>query len=160
RPYLIGQPWSRTEGKPAVRNLRGERGNVGIIRSPIRAPLLPDRRWVTASGDPVGEEQSSSLPRPLDGATLVFAERKLMECEPRKLDHSGLAPENLTTLAHFAVSFARKASKSAGEPANISLPRSTRRGFIRGSESIALISLLSFSTIGVGVLLRKPMAHH
>jgi len=27
------QPSSRTEGKPAVRNDRGDRGNVGIIRS-------------------------------------------------------------------------------------------------------------------------------
>src|ERR1700682_6165493 len=30
-------------GKPAVRNDRGDRGNVGIIRSPIRASILPDR---------------------------------------------------------------------------------------------------------------------
>ena len=29
-------------GKPAVRNFRGEDGNVGIIRSPVRAILLPD----------------------------------------------------------------------------------------------------------------------
>src|SRR5277367_4720018 len=33
-------------GKPAVRNDRGDRGNVGIIRSPVRASILPDRaRW-------------------------------------------------------------------------------------------------------------------
>ena len=42
RPYLTGQLWSRTEGKPAVRNLRGDDGNVGIIRSPVRAIVLPD----------------------------------------------------------------------------------------------------------------------
>ena len=30
-------------GKPAVRNLRGDRGNVGIIRSPVRASILPDQ---------------------------------------------------------------------------------------------------------------------
>ena len=30
-------------GKPAVRNFRGDDGNVGIIRSPIRAIVLPDR---------------------------------------------------------------------------------------------------------------------
>jgi hypothetical protein len=30
-------------GKPTVRNFRGDRGNVGIIRSPVRATLLPDR---------------------------------------------------------------------------------------------------------------------
>jgi hypothetical protein len=29
-------------GKPAVRNLRGDNGNVGIIRSPVRAIVLPD----------------------------------------------------------------------------------------------------------------------
>src|SRR3954463_5921082 len=31
-------------GKPAVRNERGDRGNVGIIRSPVRASILPDSR--------------------------------------------------------------------------------------------------------------------
>src|SRR3954447_827924 len=30
-------------GKPAVRNEQGDRGNVGIIRSPVRASILPDR---------------------------------------------------------------------------------------------------------------------
>jgi hypothetical protein len=30
-------------GKPAVRNDRGDRGIVGIIRSPVRASILPDR---------------------------------------------------------------------------------------------------------------------
>jgi hypothetical protein len=29
-------------GKLAVRNLRGDDGNVGIIRSPVRAIVLPD----------------------------------------------------------------------------------------------------------------------
>src|SRR5215831_1876458 len=29
-------------GKPAVRNDRGDRGDVGIIRSPLRASILPD----------------------------------------------------------------------------------------------------------------------
>ena len=30
-------------GKPAVRNDRGDRGDVGIIRSPVRASILPDQ---------------------------------------------------------------------------------------------------------------------
>ncbi len=30
-------------GKPAVRNFREDDGNVGIIRSPVRAIVLPDR---------------------------------------------------------------------------------------------------------------------
>ena len=29
-------------GKPAVRNFRGDDGNVGIMRSPVRAIVLPD----------------------------------------------------------------------------------------------------------------------
>jgi hypothetical protein len=29
-------------GKLTVRNDRGDRGNVGIIRSPVRASILPD----------------------------------------------------------------------------------------------------------------------
>src|ERR1700745_3605236 len=43
RLHLTGQLWSRTEGKPAVRNLRGDDGNGGIIRSPQRATVLPAR---------------------------------------------------------------------------------------------------------------------
>ena len=40
-PYMPAfQPY---RGKPAVRNDREGRGNVGIIRSPIRASILPDR---------------------------------------------------------------------------------------------------------------------
>ena len=30
-------------GKPAVRNDRGDRGDVGIIRSPVPASILPDQ---------------------------------------------------------------------------------------------------------------------
>jgi hypothetical protein len=37
-------------GKPAVRNLRGDNGNVGIIRSPIRAIVLPDLWLPVADG--------------------------------------------------------------------------------------------------------------
>ena len=33
-------------GKPAVRNFREDDGDVGIIRSPVRAIVLPDRRSV------------------------------------------------------------------------------------------------------------------
>jgi transposase InsO family protein len=33
-------------GKPAVRNDRGDRGDVGIIRSPVRASILPDFGYI------------------------------------------------------------------------------------------------------------------
>jgi hypothetical protein len=36
-------------GKLAVRNDRGDRGNVGIIRSPIRASILPDPSATSAA---------------------------------------------------------------------------------------------------------------
>jgi len=35
-------------GKPAVRNFTGDDGNVGIIRSPVRAIVLLDR-WISES---------------------------------------------------------------------------------------------------------------
>src|SRR2546430_14027306 len=47
---FIGKPPSERpafqpyRGKPAVRNDRGDRGDVGIIRSPVRASILPDLR--------------------------------------------------------------------------------------------------------------------
>ncbi len=58
RPWNVGSDLSRLRvgqapsempalepywGKPTVRNLRGEGGDVGIIRSPLRATVLPDR---------------------------------------------------------------------------------------------------------------------
>ena len=57
-------------GKPAVRNFRGGNGNVGIIRSPVRAIALPDRERVRTDlcG---GGQQWSSLPRHWNGAIWV-----------------------------------------------------------------------------------------
>src|SRR6266404_2920151 len=40
-------------GKPAVRNDRGDRGNVGIIRSPLRASILPDHALDTNTHETV-----------------------------------------------------------------------------------------------------------
>src|SRR5437016_2546373 len=45
----LGQPaFQPYWGKPAVRNDRGDRGNVGIIRSPVRASILPDFHYRTS----------------------------------------------------------------------------------------------------------------
>src|SRR5262249_16887278 len=63
-------------------------------------------------------------------------------------DHSGLAPENLTTLPHFSVSSAMSLPKSATEPGSTMPPRSANRAFNLGSASPALISLLSFVLLG------------
>src|SRR5258707_13256609 len=49
-PYMPAfQPY---RGKPAVRNDREGRGNVGIIRSPVRASTLPDRGGRSAMSVP------------------------------------------------------------------------------------------------------------
>jgi hypothetical protein len=45
-------------GKPTVRNFRGDDGNVGIIRSPLRAIVLPDNRH-EAENERVSRERSS-----------------------------------------------------------------------------------------------------
>src|SRR6516225_828019 len=74
-------------------------------------------------------------------------------------DQSGFAPENLTTLAHFSVSSTTSLPKSAGEPGSTVQPSSPSRAFIPGSARAALVSLLSLSTIDIGVFLgaAKPV---
>ena len=48
-------------GKPAVRNDREGRGNVGIIRSPIRASILPDCGGRLATAVPTANAGMPSL---------------------------------------------------------------------------------------------------
>jgi len=58
-------------GKPAVRNFRGGDGNVGIIRSPVRAIALPDNRHEVEderasqerSSEPLGLESCAATAR-------------------------------------------------------------------------------------------------
>jgi transposase InsO family protein len=51
-------------GKLTVRNLRGDRGNVGIIRSPVRASIPPDRQLI----------REMSVANPLWGAPRIQGE--------------------------------------------------------------------------------------
>src|ERR1700730_2227999 len=54
-PYMPAfQPY---RGKPAVRNDREGRGNVGIIRSPIRASTLPDCGGRSVMSVPTASDQ-------------------------------------------------------------------------------------------------------
>src|SRR2546427_2187012 len=78
----------------------------------------------------------------------------------RKRYQFGLAPENLTTLAHFSVSSAMSLPKSAGDPVSTVAPRSASRAFILGSERAALISLLSLSMVSAGVFRGAPTPYH
>src|SRR6516162_2601201 len=54
-------------GKLAVRNERGDRGNVGIIRSPVRASILPDRRQTRTSKTCVWRWQERFMREGVDG---------------------------------------------------------------------------------------------
>jgi hypothetical protein len=56
-------------GKPAVRNDREGRGNVGIIRSPIRASTLPDCGGRSVMSVPTAISEMSSQKIPLKGRT-------------------------------------------------------------------------------------------
>jgi len=51
-------------GKPAVRNFRGGDGNVGIIRSPVRAiALLDHTEAIITNGQPFRVDGNGPCPR-------------------------------------------------------------------------------------------------
>src|SRR4029077_9323167 len=75
-------------------------------------------------------------------------------------DYCGLILAARVTLPHFSVSSVMSLPKSAGESASAVPPRPATRAFILGSARAALISLLSLSTISVGVFLGVPMPNH
>src|SRR5215472_6120267 len=102
----------------------------------------------------------AARPCRLLGTSRRIRKKNVMECLVGAVSHSGLMLAVRITLLHFSVSLTMKVSKSAEEPANMALPRSERRACTWGSARIALISLLSLSTIAPGVLLRRPMVHH
>src|SRR6202040_3498649 len=61
RKAPLGQPaFQPYWGKLAVRNDRGDRGNVGIIRSPNRASILPDHCGLPARKDDATQQGSGN----------------------------------------------------------------------------------------------------
>ena len=60
-------------GKPAVRNFRGGDGNVGIIRSPVRAIALPDNRH--EAEDERASRERSSEPLGLESCAATARDR-------------------------------------------------------------------------------------
>src|SRR5262249_58727047 len=77
-----------------------------------------------------------------------------------RVDHSALMPANLITFAHFSVSSAMSRPKSVGEPTSPMPPTLASRALILGSESAALISVLSLSMISSGVFFGAPTPNH
>src|SRR5262249_54137483 len=107
------------------------------------------------SYEAVGRHHTASCDR-ADGHP-TFAERTLRNISPGRADHSALMLRARITLPHFSVSSAISLAKSAGEPGRTVAPRSASRAVILGSARAALISLLSLSTISIGVFLGAPM---
>ena len=70
-------------------------------------------------------------------------------------DYSAVIFANLITLAHFSVSSIIRLPNSAGVIDSGSTPKLIRRAFV--ANTMALISLLSFSMIAEGVPLGAPM---
>src|SRR5664279_4639619 len=64
-------------GKLAVRNDRGDRGNVGIIRSPIRASILPDH-----TGAGISLIRLCVGANPYIGSRRVFDDRQALARRP------------------------------------------------------------------------------
>src|SRR5262245_17397775 len=76
---------------------------------------------------------------------------------PSSSPQSALILADRIILPHLSVNSAMNLPKSAGELTNGVLPKSASRAFIFGSASTALISLLSLSTISVGVFRGAPI---
>src|ERR1700687_3550930 len=75
-------------GKLAVRNDRGDRGNVGIIRSPIRASILPDRlehgrcSWFVAILSSIEKARTGFYRRPSLAPNFRFLAGLQASCAP------------------------------------------------------------------------------
>ena len=73
-----------------MRNLRGDDGNVGIIRSPLRAIVLPDHRFVIATPTPLAWRKAASgqpITRGCSGVAGVPSPGHAFKgtpCEPRR----------------------------------------------------------------------------
>src|SRR5206468_9742118 len=74
--------------------------------------------------------------------------------------YSGLMLADRITLPHLSVSSAMSLPKSLGDPGSAVPPKSASRALILGSARPRLISLLSLSTISLGVFLGATTLNH
>src|SRR5262249_35340422 len=87
---------------------------------------------------------------------LAIRRTDFMEYRRRAEHYSALMLADLITLPHFSVSSAMSLPKSAGVNASVVTPKSARRALNFGFARAALISLLSLSTISIGVPFGAP----
>src|SRR5712692_531091 len=147
------------------------------VSAPTPLTILPPfaRRTVTSPCDSVPcvtaftEKSSSSAPllatrsialKVRKGPLPAPAETAAADGLGRVADHSTLAPEEMTTFAHFAVSAAMTLPKSCGVPLMGLPPSSAKRASILGSLSARFTSALSFSMISAGVPRGIPIPNH
>src|SRR6266571_5140050 len=117
--------------------------------------LREDRRLL---GDVIGEQVGPETREHRAHQPAAAAEKPGMFRATAR--HSTLAPEETTTLAHFAVSAAMTLPKSCGVPLIGLPPSSARRASILGSARARFVSALSFSIISAGVPLGMPIPNH
>src|SRR3979490_2101410 len=79
---------------------------------------------------------------------------------PTYPDQSTFAPENLTTFAHFSVSWIMNLLNSSGVPGDAVTARSAYRALMPGLASPALIASFSFSMMSDGVPFGAPIPPH
>src|SRR5262245_31250679 len=116
------------------------------------------RHLITGSGPDQPALRASSMPRKGNNQSTILENRP--QWAAIFPDHSGFAPENFTTLAHFSVSSATYFPNSAAEPVMSVAPMLWNRPFTAGSARIALTVALSLLTISAGVFFGAPMPYH
>src|SRR5262249_3029193 len=101
-----------------------------------------------------------ALPERWSCSRRLPAARNVMQPTPGPPHQSGLAPEILTTFAHFSTSSTMNVPKSAGVIGSGSPPRSASRSLSLASARTALISSFSLATIAAGGVLGAPRPYH
>src|SRR5438132_5145539 len=159
--------------------MRWRRGEIGLVIGGLLSvglherAILADRTPPTDDPTPIGTANGPegiygrrSLSKPPKPTILDLSHRPHHKRLPRQRfsatgfmeylagnsAYCGLMSANFTTLPHFSVSSAMSLPKSAGEPGSAVAPMPASRALILRSARPALTSLLSFSTISMGVL--------
>src|SRR5262245_8145356 len=126
-----------------------------------RRPQHQKRPWCHVGSNVWFPRKETSIDGHQGAITVIAAIRgtTFMEYELRvpSSPQSALILADRIVLPHLSVNSAMNLPKSAGELTNAVLPKSASRAFIFGSASTTLISLLSLSTISVGVFRGAPI---
>src|SRR5262249_6345824 len=119
------------------------------------APAAKPRRYSFCEQSVIRAQIQDLRLRAQDTADAPWNHRLFHSCPNRH--PSTLMFANFITLPHFSVSSPLRFPNSAGVIDSGSTPKPTRRAFMAGSKTMALISLLSFSTMMEDVARGAPM---